>query len=217
MPSLIFEELGIDHRNMMVDPDDFARQCYKAADMLKTILQENTSVSNFVRNQEKNVEFDFTGVDNYVQDMWNYCNDTVPVGALTTVADKLRKLAKDIEYMARDKAMYAMAADDNRISKPMAIELYKVLRKKFNEWLEAMEILEYDVTATKMPPMPGNYGSTISLVKKYVYMFSGEKEGYLIHLSVLKRLELEYMNLSDTHDYINAHPELGVTITELTN
>ena len=69
---------------------------------------------------------------------------------------------------------------------------------------------------SKLPPMPGNYGSVAGLTH-HGYLFPGETEAYKIHHAAVKRLGLPYMNVVDFHDYLKAHPEHNITITEVTH
>ena len=71
-------------------------------------------------NELSEDNYDFTEVDAKLLEFYHYC-DTLPVGVLTEVAARIRKLAKDVEYLARDKAMDEMANSEDHISKALAM------------------------------------------------------------------------------------------------
>jgi len=222
--SVIFDDLGIDYSQMMTDPASFWEQVLEAAESLKKILKADNSVDNYIKNKIETEAFDFKaeGFDKVLDELYSDADMSIPVGALHEFANKLRKLAKDIDFLARDKAMVEIASDQS-IDKSLAFDMYKDLREKANQWVDAVNLLGIYNEADKLPSMPGNYGGTISLTN-YVFIFTDDadkdKIPYREFTSVTRRLEREgkvlpeMKNKMDLVDYLRAHPELNVQVSE---
>ena len=226
--SNIFDDLGIDYSQMMTDPAIFWEQVLAGADKLKGILKADNSVDNYIKNKIEAENFDFVTEDvnfnTILDDLYSDADSLIPVGALHEFANKLRKLAKDIDYLARDKAMVEIATDQS-IDKSLAFDMYKDLREKANQWVDAVSLLGIYKDAEKLPSMPGNYGGGLVNLTNYVFIFTADadkdKIPYREFTSVTRRLEREghvlpeMKNKMDLVDYLRAHPELNVSITEI--
>ena len=222
--SVIFDDLGIDYSTMMTDPASFWEQVVEAAENLKSILKQDNSVDNYIKNKIAAEEFDWkaTGWEKMLADIYTDAETEIPVGALHDFANQLRKLAKDIDFMARDKAILEMS-DDTTLDKSLAFEMYKDLREKANQWADAVSLLDI-FHPDKLSAMPGNYGGTTSLTH-YVFIFTADadkdKIPYRDFASVTRRLEREghklpeMKNRMDVVDYLRAHPELNVQVTQV--
>ena len=141
-----------------------------------------------------------------------------------SLRNRLRKLAKDIDFLARDKAMVEMAGDQS-LDKTLAADMYKDLREKANQWVDAVSLLGIYNGAEKLPPMPGNYGGGLVNLTNYVFIFMDDEDKdkipYREFASVTRRLEREgrvipeMKNKMDLVDFLRAHPELNVIVTEV--
>lgn len=211
---IIFDDLSIDYKSMMKNPEGFAKQCYEAAESLKDILKADDSVSNYLRALPSE-DVDTKPFMSILNEAYRMADDDYPIVALQELANKMRKMAGDIEYLAKSKAANELASKQDVMDKRTAHQQYIRLREAFNQWVNAMGSLNLYKTDT-LPAMPGNYGDTVGLAR-YHFFFEGEEESYVIPQSVCRRLGIELMNLMDTIEYINSHPECGVTIKKVTN
>jgi len=223
--SVIFDDLGIDYSQMMTDPGLFWDQVLEAAEKLKGILKAENSVDNYVKNKiaADNYDFKAEGFTKVLDELYRDADESIPVGALHEFANRLRKLAKDIDFLARDKAMVEIASDQT-IDKSLAHDMYKDLREKANQWVDAVSMLGIYNGATKLPSMPGNYGGGLVNLTNYVFIFvddaDKDKIPYREFTSVTRRLEREgnvlpeMKNKMDLVDYLRAHPELKVQVSE---
>lgn len=218
--SVIFDDLGIDYSTMMTDPQNFVDAVWKEALELQTVLKTDTSVDHYIKSEIATVEYNFSEADKLLANVYTYAEDNIPVGALAEFATKLRKLARDIEHMARDKAMLEIA-NDNPMDKSVAFDLYRELRKTFNTWLEMMVMLNLykPEEDRKLPAMPGNFARRVGVIY-YVFFFEGDTVAYRDYTSVTRRLTREghsvpeMKNLMDLVDYIRANPQLPVRVSE---
>jgi hypothetical protein len=218
--SAIFEDLGIDYEIMLSEPALFWKQVEAGAERLKTILKADNSVSSYMKRIEAE-DFDFSRAEEWTQDFYEYADANIPVGALKTMALKLKRLAADLELLARDKAMLEVATDQT-LDKGVAHDMYKDLQKIANQVVDMWNILHIPHQATKLPSMPGNYGGNQRL-NVYVFLFTGENQDgipYREFTTVIRKLEKqghivpEMSNKMDLVDYLRANPELGVTVSE---
>lgn len=215
--SVIFDDLGIDYSKMMSDPEDFDTQCLAAAERLREILRADNSVETFIKTAEDTYK-GWGKFDTFLQDLYEISDEEMPVGSLLVFANKLKKLAKEIEYMARDKATYEIA-NDVTFDKSVAFDMYKDLRVKHGQWVDAMELLGLYQT-NKMPAMPGNYGRNAAL-SRWVFIVEGEDIPYRTHDGIIRRLikdgyDLDRgMKLMDLVDFLQANPGLGIKATKV--
>jgi hypothetical protein len=219
--SAIFEDLGIDYEIMLSEPALFWKQVEAGAERLKTILKADNSPDNYLKNKVASADFDFSDYDKHISNLLLEAEEVVPVGAIKELAKKFRRLASDLELMARDKAMLEVAADQT-MDKSVAHDMYKDLQKIANQVVDMWNILHISHQASKLPSMPGNYGGNQTLVK-YVFIFTGENQDgvpYREFTTVIRKLQKqghivpEMNNLMDLVDYLRANPELGVTVSE---
>lgn len=215
MGNHIFEDLEIDHSTMMSDPDSFCEQVYEAADNLKAVLKEENSVDKYLKSVTP-PEFNKRDFRQVLNAVYALADSDIHFANLGAAAEMLRKLASDFDYLAKSKAADELGKKQNVMSKSLAHELYSTLREKFNKILEGLETVMGYTNGRKLPPMPGNYGQTVGLIH-YLFFFEGEDESYRIPQAVCRRIGIEPMNLMDTLDYIKAHPELNITIKEVSN
>lgn len=219
MGNIIFDDLGIDYKSMMKNPEGFEKQVKDAAESLKDILKSDDSVTSYIKSLPKD-EIDFKAFKDVLSEAYAVADSQYPINALAELAHLARKLASDLEYLAKSKATYELAAKQDVMDKRTAHSQYLRLREAFNDWVKAMKTLNLYSTEP-LPGMPGNYGDTVGLAR-YVFFFQNEDgefedEGYVIPQSVCRRLGIELMNLMDTIEYINNHPECGVSVRKVTN
>jgi hypothetical protein len=228
----IFQDLQIDYSNMMSDPQDFHSQCVNAAEKLKDILKADISVEHILKTTLENespTPEQTAKIKHFITLDYEEADETMSVVEIMEYSAQLKKLAKDLEFLARDKVMLEMSKnDETNIDKSLAFDLYKELRERHNAWVDGMEMLSgFDENINtamtdieKLPSMPGNYGKGPQTLVHYIFRFGDEDDVYRIHHSVLRRLEKEghvidtHMNLMDAVDYLRANPELKVSITE---
>lgn len=226
----IFQDLQIDYSNMMSDPQDFHSQCVNAAERLKDVLKADISVEHILKTTLDNttVTPDFMNrIKGHVSYLYEEADEVMNVIEIMEYAAQLKKLAKDLEFLARDKVMLEMSKNDaHSIDKSLAFDLYKELRERHNAWVDGMEMLSgFDSSIDmdeieKLPSMPGNYGKGPQTLVHYIFRFNDEDDIYRIHHTVLRRLEKEgheidtHMNLMDFMDYLKVHPELKISVTE---
>jgi hypothetical protein len=213
MASTIFDDLEIDYSTMMTDPASFEESVKKAADELKATLKSNTSISSYLDSQT-NAD-DMTVWDKKLNTLYNEVDAEMSVAGIQALAKSLRKLAGELEAMARSKAVFELANNQNVMDKGTAHVMYVRLREAFNAWAKAMDVLDI-YHADPLPPMPGNFGSQVGLVYHYYFTFEGDEEGYMNPYVVCKKLNIDGMNLMDTVDYVTNNPDCGVTLTKLT-
>jgi hypothetical protein len=211
----IYSDLGIDFSEMMTNPQQFHDDVHEAANSLVKVMKSNTSIQDYMNKQEMPTLAELQPYKTQLDNIYSDADSDLSIKGCLEMAKACRKMASDLEWLAKEKAMKSMAADDNAMDKSTAHVLYTELRTNFNGWLEAMTTLRLYKEGTKLVPMPGNYGAPVGLIH-YVFTFEdGEK--FFNHLSACKHMGVEKMNLMDTIEYINTHPELKITITKLTN
>jgi hypothetical protein len=213
MNNNIFTDLEIDYTHALSDPERFAKDVYEAAESLKTILRSNHSVQDYIDSRPKN-PIPHNTFHQMLDDIYSK-SDELEVGQLQELANMLKEMAKDIEKAAYHRATFELTQlDQNRLTKQEAHHQYCRLRESFNMWATMMRAFSEDETIKPLPPMPGNYGSNVALTT-YVFIFEGEDDHYINWHAVNRKLGLPEMNRMDTVDYIRAHPELKVTVSEL--
>jgi len=209
----IFSDLEIDYSTALSDPEEFATAVNEKAESLKGILRSNHSVQDYLDSRPKKPIEDVS-FKNIIDDLYNYSDD-LEVGQLKQLADMLKEAARDIEKAAYHRATYELTQlDQNRLTKQEAHHQYCRLRENYNMWASMMKAFSEDDIIKPLPPMPGNWGTSIALTS-YIFIFEGEEDHYVNWHTVNRKLGLPEMNRMDTVDYIRAHPELGVTISEL--
>lgn len=226
----IFQDLQIDYSNMMTDPQDFHQQCVNEAEKLKDILKADISVEHILKTRLENEEVTpelAADIKATISNVYTSADNNYSVNAMVELASQLKQLAKDLEYLARDKIMLEMSATNPSIDKSLAFDLYKELREKHNSWIDAMQMLagfNNSIDASnleKLQPMPGNYGKPVNLIH-YIFRVDDEDDIYRTHNAVLHRLvkdgklsyDQRHMNLMDAVDLFRSTPELNVQVTE---
>jgi len=235
----IFQDLQIDYSNMMNDPQDFHSQCVRESNRLKDILKADISPESILKGIVADNDVTPTEVTN-IQDMvgkvYETADNEMSVVAMLELADQLKKLAKNLEYLARDKVMLQIskaAESTGFIDKSLAFDLYKELRERHNDWYSSMELLAgFDpelanklTTIEKLPALPGNYSKGPQNLAHYIYRIDDDEDIFRTHYGVLRELNKRNpqlsinttMNLMDAHDFLHAHPEFNVHITQRTD
>lgn len=219
MGNVIFDDLGIDYQTMMSDTDGFKEQVYKAAESLKDILKAEDSVTRYLASLPEQ-EIDIVPFKKALNSVYQLADSDYPIVALTQLATLCRKLASDLEFMAKSKAADELANKLDEMDKRTAHQQYNRLRESFNEWGKSMSFLAKLQKKTfdfePLPGMPGNYGDTVGLAR-YRFFFEGEDEGYAVPQSVCRRIGIEPMNLMDTLEYLESHPELNISVKKVMN
>jgi len=230
----IFQDLQIDYSNMMNDPQDFHSQCVREADKLKDILKADISPDSILKGIVDSTEItprESKQVSVIINEVYEIADDQMSVVQMLELAAELRKLAKNLEYLARDKVMLQISKDnEGSIDKSLAFDLYKELRERHNDWFSSMELLAgFDPELAnrmsdveKLPALPGNYSKGPQNLAHYIYRIDDDEDIFRTHYGVLRELSKLYpkldinttMNLMDAHDFLHAHPEFNVHITQ---
>ncbi len=213
MGNIIFDDLEIDYSNMMKDPESFSKAVEEAANELKRILRASNSIENYIRNLPKD-QTDLSSFQKELDEIWTFAEANLSVGAYPKLSDMLRKMANDIDYLAKSKAANEMANSMGAVDKQTAHFQYTRLREAYNKYAGAMSTLNI-AELVSLPSMPGNYGPTVGLVH-YLFQFEGDDEVYRNPYAVCKRLGIEGKTLMDLIEYLSSH-NTTVTVKQVTN
>ena len=215
MANVIFEDLEIDFSDMLTNPEGFAERVYEKAEELKAICKADTSVKSF----EERYKAQGTETPSEITDFINNYYDAVDDADLSIMVDaikKAKKLVTDLETAFRDRCIRQAATEGTNIgNKRVAHAQYTRLKDDFNLFVKSFKMFSFasDIDLKPLPNLPGNYGSgNVSLIY-YVFELNGDQ--YRNHYAVSRKVGIESMNLMDTVEYFNAHPELGVKVTEV--
>ena len=184
----IFQDLQIDYSNMMNDPQEFHASCVREAEKLRDILKADISPESVLKDILSN-ETPSAREDEYIkaeiEALYKESDDGMSVPALLKFAEQLRRLAKDIEYLARDKVLLRISKDnEGSIDKALAFELYKELRTRHNDWVDGMEMLarfDPDMKGKledvhKLAALPGNYSRGPQNLAHYIFRIDGDED-----------------------------------------
>jgi hypothetical protein len=229
----IFQDLQIDYSNMMNDPQDFHAQCVREADKLRDILKADISPESVLKGivaENEVTPNELKHVQTVIDEVYNIADDQLSVVAMLELASQLKKLAKDLEYLARDKVMLQISKDnEGQIDKALAFDLYKELRERHNNWYDSMEMLSgFDAEiasklddVSKLPALPGNYSKGPQNLAHYIYRIDDDEDIFRMHYGVLRELNKRFnldlnttMNMMDAHDFFKANPQYNVHITQ---
>jgi len=219
--SNFWDDLEIDYSKAMTEPAAFAKAVHEKGEELKDILKSNNSVANYLANLPKE-DYDYTEVDKMINAFWYWVDDNVPTQHLKEVASRLRKTAGQIDWMEKDRAQAEIVKEVGDLDKPLANLQYIKLRKGFQRWIDAMNLLEmFDACGIEPPealkPLPGNYGSPVGLSVPYMFVFGNETAQYNNPRAVCKRLGIEPLNVADLIDWIDANPDCDIKYGKVKN
>ena len=102
MGNIIFNDLEIDHSEMMTEPQEFSDNVMFAAEKLKAILKGDNSIEHYIKGLPK-VAFDPKDFETVLTAVYNVAYEA-PIQHMKDMAAMLRKLASDVEYIATAKA-----------------------------------------------------------------------------------------------------------------
>src|SRR5215510_3632078 len=112
MTNNIFQDLQIDYSNMMNEPQDFHANCVREADKLREILKADISPESILKGIVADNPLDEDQVKANAAEIhriYESVDKTFTIPEMLDFAERLRKLAKDVEYLARDKVMLKMS------------------------------------------------------------------------------------------------------------
>ena len=213
--SIIYDDLGIDRSNYLQDFHSFSKAVHEKASEMVDILKTANSISFLLNNLPAPTE-DLSFVNKQMDEVYSWVDENVETQDLNAVATKLRKLASQVEAIARQRAQNELAKTNGAYDKAIVHSQYKALRESFNRYVGALDILHPGHGIEKLPPMPGNYAPNQELTYK-VFQFDGDEDFYRDYRSVARRLGLENyreLTLMDVVEYINSN-DTGVTISEV--
>jgi len=222
MAASIFDDLEIDFSTMLTDPEPFYKSCVDAAAELKSIMRGNTSIASHIAKAPK-FDGSYAEYNKMMVEIWHKASEELPVSAYFELAKRMRKVAADIEYLAQSKAAQELAETTHVMDKATAHAQYKRLREALNQWLEAVKIFNV-FEGEKLEPMSGNFGGDRALVHYMFFFGEGDDEYYRNHLAVCRKIGIDIhhndgrpMSLMDVVEYVEAHPELGITVKQITS
>ena len=214
MGNAIFEDLEIDFRDMMSNPEGFAQRVYEAADELRAICKADTSTNAFMERYKdtgqpvpQNILDDFNKVYENI--------DTIELDFMVDAIKQAKKLVSDLEVAFRDRCIRQAAREGTAIGdKRVAHAQYSRLKDDFNLYVKAISLFAFgkDLDLKPLPNLPGNYGSGTTNLIQYVFEFEGEQ--YRNHHVVCRKLGIETMSLMDLLEYLEEN-DSGVIVKEV--
>lgn len=214
MGNVIFEDLEIDFKNMMKDPETFCSAVEAKAEELKGTLKENNSVEVFMKGLPKST-FNKAESQKPLLEIYEAA-ETMPLENLQELADLFRDYAKSIEALIYSRAIKEITSTQGVTDKQLIHDQYCRLRDSYAKVLKSFDILDIKHNGKPLAAMPGNYGSPVGLsAPRYAFFFDGDDEPYINYRVVCRKLGIEpFSTYMDTVDYLKSNPGLGVTVKE---
>lgn len=214
MGNAIFEDLEIDHHDMLSNPEGFAQRVYEKADELRAICKSDTSTSAFMeRYKAEGVK-----IPQNIQALYENLYDEVDMEDLNIMVDAIkqaRKLVSDLETAFKDRCIRKAAEEGTAIgNKRVAHAQYTRLKDDFNLYAKALSVIMAgrNIELKQLPNLPGNYGSGTSSLIHYVFELDGEQ--YRNHHVVCRKLGIETRSLMDLLEYIEKN-DTGIVVKEV--
>jgi hypothetical protein len=215
MGNAIFTDLEIDYSDMLSDPQEFMSRVYEAADSLKEVLRSDTSLKAMEAKFKENIQPAPVEVTKVLNDLYQQA-DEMPLEFLLDTIQQARKFVNDLETMFTDRCIYEAANQNNTVAdKRTAHEQYMRLKDSTNQYIAALKVLKAheNYNFKPLPNMPGNYGGGSNNLIRYVFEYQGEQ--YRNHRVICRALEIPMGNLMDCLEYIQSHPDCGVTVKKV--
>lgn len=214
MGNAIFDDLEIDHSDMLSNPEGFAQRVYEAADKLRAICKADTSSNAFMERFKAQAEEMPENVSDIINNFYDAVDD-IELKYMVDAIDKAKKLVRDLETAFRDRCIREAAKEGTDIGdKRVAHAQYTRLKDDFNLFVKAIGLFTAGKEANlkPLPNLPGNYGSSSSTLVNYVFELDGEQ--FRNHRAVCRKLGIELRSLMDLLEYIENN-ETDVIVKEV--
>lgn len=215
-PPSIFEDLEIDTSDLLTEPAEFAKRVIAKANELESVLKSDTSVSSFKRQIEsrsrsikcpENIQQMF--VDIYA------AADESSLEELVKIIDQAKELVRDLDTAFHSRAAYDSVKEKSPLAdKRVAHAQHVKLREAYDSFSKFAKMF-FDYTPPIIKGQSGNFGSSLSPLKTYVFVIDGDE--FMNHFPVIRRLGMneELKTLMDLLEYLDNHPEAPVEVKEV--
>lgn len=210
----IFLDLEIDTKLIMENPDEFAKQCYQAADRLSTVLESKNSI-NGAKSEAENEALKNKGAKKAAQDFFRDIRtmiyeaaESMDMDTLYYLQNEVRELARDLDITFHSRARNSMILNSpNATDKKMAHDQYMRLRTNFESFRQVGKLI-HEKNYAPIAPRSGNYGSD-SKVSYPAYKVDGQvyhnyravarllgwnPDDFKSHQDLRERIEAEELN-----------------------
>lgn len=227
MNKSIFEDLEIDHSDMLTNPQAFAKRVLAVAAELEATLNSSSSVSKFEDQIKEDAKtFDASEqmqkiVKTLRNDIYEYC-DSAPLEEVTIILENMRIAVREIETLFHSRAMYEATRSTSPLAnKKVALYQHQRLRESWEVYRRFAQMM---LTNEKGNPVmlpgikakSGNFGSGLSPLKTYVFTFDNG-DSFVNHFAVMRKLGIHQDNstLMDLLEYLEANPDAPVSVSEV--
>ena len=212
-----FKDSMLDYSDMMTDPHQFAKRVFDKADEYKEICKADISIAALTRQMEDSLQEADPSIHVLFNAVYNY-SDEFPLEQMPAVITAARQLVKDLETAFSDRVIREAAAQaDPSKDKKLAHAMYMDLRKTYNDYakfMNNMALMFPDLENNplkEIPALPGNYGSSTTALKHYVFVHNNEE--FRNPVALCRELGIDRIVMyDDMLEYIEAHPDLEVIV-----
>jgi hypothetical protein len=221
MNKSIFEDLEIDHSDMLTAPKEFSQRVMKVVENLVATLESDSSVSKFeeqIKNSASSFEQSASTVG-YIkmlrEDMYSHC-DEAPLEEVAIILENLRLAVKEVENLFHSRSVFEATRSSSPLAnKKVALYQHQRLREAWDVYRNFAQLM-LDVNLPNIKAKSGNFGSGLSPLKQYVFTFENG-DAFMNHFAVMRRLGIykDGATLMDLLEYLEANPDAPVAVTQV--
>lgn len=223
----LLQDLGIDPENMMRDPEEFARQCQKAAADLEAILKEDHSVTTIakrVRGNAKNTELPQT-LKEQINSLYTSLDESASPEEILLAIDAVKEFQKDLETLLDAKVTrLSLEQTSEYANKRIAHMRYVQLRKAYNDYSKFIgSLMGMDFNFAEIKALPGNYGDGVSTLDTVAFYLvddcefdeeTGEVSKYgeewFSYVWISKKIGKEFPNITAFYEWLKSEDNTQV-------
>jgi len=221
MNKSIFEDLEIDHSDMLSDPDAFSKRVQKVVAELVNTLESDSSVSKFeeqIKEDAKNFEHSKETL-NVIHDirstLYEHC-DTAPLEEVALILENLRMAVREVETLFHSRSVYEATRSTSPLAnKKVALYQHQRLRETWEVYRRFAQLM-FDKVLPSIKAKSGNFGSGLSPLKQYMFTFDNG-DSFMNHFAVMRKLGIykDGSTLMDLLEYLESNPDAPVAVSEV--